>query len=95
VTVSSAERVSLGGKDFPSCVAVTADGQVLGEPARWRVAGNREGTAMPFKRVMAQRLDLPLCDREFTPGEMWGFLLQKINRDVEVYRGEPTGSQCP
>ena len=40
VIIPSAEGVSLGGKAFPSYVAVAADGQMLiGEPAR-RQAGS-------------------------------------------------------
>ena len=35
VIIPSAEGISVGGKAFPSYVALTADGQVLvGEPAR-------------------------------------------------------------
>jgi molecular chaperone DnaK len=38
------EGVSLGGKAFPSYVAVTADGQMLsGEPARRQAAANPQG----------------------------------------------------
>ena len=44
--IPSLEGLSLGGKAFPSYVAVTADGQVLvGEPARRQAAANPEGTA--------------------------------------------------
>jgi molecular chaperone DnaK len=42
--------VSLGGKAFPSYVAVTLDGRILvGEPARRQAAANPEGTATAFK----------------------------------------------
>ncbi|MEW5893913.1 MAG: Hsp70 family protein [Pseudomonadota bacterium] len=47
VIIPSAEGVSLGGKAFPSYVAVTADGQMLiGEPARRQAAANPEGTCI-------------------------------------------------
>jgi len=37
--IPSAEGISLGGKAFPSYVAITADGQMpVGEPAQARVA---------------------------------------------------------
>src|SRR5512139_3166342 len=56
VIIPSAEGVSLGGKAFPSYVAVAADGQMLvGEPARRQAAANPEGTATAFKRRMGQR----------------------------------------
>ncbi len=55
VIIPSAEGVSLGGKAFPSYVAVTADGQILvGEPARRQAAANPEGTATAFKRRMGR-----------------------------------------
>jgi molecular chaperone DnaK len=53
VIIPSSEGVSLGGKAFPSYVALTADGQMLiGEPARRRAAANPEGTITAFKRKM-------------------------------------------
>jgi molecular chaperone DnaK len=43
VIIPSAEGISLGGKAFPSYVAITADGQTLvGEPARRQLAANPE-----------------------------------------------------
>jgi molecular chaperone DnaK (HSP70) len=46
VIIPSVERVTLGGKAFPSYVALTADGQMLiGTPARRQAAVNPEGTA--------------------------------------------------
>lgn len=90
IAIPSAEGISLGGKAFPSYVAVTADGQVLvGEPARRQAASNPEGTATAFKRTMGQRLEVRLRDRGFTPEQLSGFLLQKIKRDAEAFLGEP------
>jgi molecular chaperone DnaK len=89
VVIPSAEGISLGGKAFPSFVAVTADGQVLvGEPARRQAAANPEGTATAFKRTMGRRLAVRLRDREFSPEQLSGFLLQKIKRDAEAFLGE-------
>jgi hypothetical protein len=43
VIIPSAEGISLGGKAFPSYVAITADGQMLiGEPAKRQAAANPE-----------------------------------------------------
>ncbi|MDP3686897.1 MAG: Hsp70 family protein [Sulfurimicrobium sp.] len=56
VIIPSAEGISVGGKAFPSYVALTADGQVLvGEPARRQAASNPEGTVSAFKRRMGRR----------------------------------------
>jgi molecular chaperone DnaK len=56
IIIPSAEGVSLGGKAFPSYIAITPDGQMLiGEPARRQAAANPEGTATAFKRKMGRR----------------------------------------
>ncbi|MDX1489266.1 MAG: Hsp70 family protein, partial [Acidiferrobacterales bacterium] len=90
VIISSAEGVSLGGKAFPSYVAVGADGQLLvGEPARRQAAVNPQGTGTAFKRKMGQREKVRLRDREFSPEQLSAFLLQKIKRDAEAFLGEP------
>ena len=53
VMIPSAEAITLGGKAFPSYVAVTASGDIIvGEPARRQAAANPEGTASAFKRRM-------------------------------------------
>jgi molecular chaperone DnaK len=89
VIIPSAEGVSLGGKAFPSYVALAADGQMLvGEPARRQAAANPEGTATAFKRRMGQRETIKLRDKSFTPEQLSAFLLQKIKRDAEAFLGE-------
>ncbi len=90
VIIPSAEGVSLGGKAFPSYVAITSDGQtLLGEPARRQAAANPEGTATAFKRSMGQRKQIQLRDKIFSPEQLSAFLLQKIKRDAEAFLGEP------
>jgi molecular chaperone DnaK len=90
VMVPSAEGVSLGGKAFPSYVAVTDRGEVLvGEPARRQAAANPEGTITGFKRRMGRRERIRLRDREFSPEQLSALLLQKIKRDAESFLGEP------
>ena len=89
VIIHSAEGISLGGKAFPSYVAITADGQLLvGEPARRQAAANPEGTATAFKRRMGRRETLHLRDRAFSPEQLSAFVLQKIKRDAEAFLGE-------
>ncbi|HEY7712366.1 MAG TPA: molecular chaperone DnaK [Candidatus Entotheonella sp.] len=90
VIIPSAEGVSLGGKAFPSYVAVTLDGHILvGEPARRQAAANPEGTATAFKRRMGRREKIRLRDRDFSPEQLAAFLLQKIKQDAEAFLGEP------
>lgn len=89
VIIPSAEGISLGGKAFPSYVAITQDGQTLiGESARRQAAANPEGTTSGFKRKMGQREKISLRGKEFTPEQLSAFLLQKIKRDAEAYLGE-------
>jgi molecular chaperone DnaK len=90
VIIPSAEGVSLGGKAFPSFVAITPDGHTLvGELARRQLTVNPEGTTTAFKRKMGQRLRVRLRDKEFTPEQLSAFLLQKIKSDAEAFLGEP------
>ncbi|MDH3596077.1 MAG: Hsp70 family protein [Rhodospirillales bacterium] len=90
VMIPSAEGLTLGGKAFPSYVAIATDGQMLvGEPARRQAAANPEGTASAFKRRMGLREMTRLRDREFSPEQLSAFLLQKVKRDAEAFPGEP------
>jgi molecular chaperone DnaK len=90
IIIPSAEGITLGGKAFPSYVALVTDGQMLiGEPARRQATVNPEGTATAFKRLMGRREKVRLRDREFSPEELSGFLLQKIKRDAQAFLGEP------
>ena len=51
--IASAEGTTVGGKAFPSYVAITKDGQLLvGEPARRQAVSNPENTLTAFKRKM-------------------------------------------
>jgi len=96
VIIPSAEGVSLGGKAFPSYVAVTADGQVIvGEAARRQATLNPEGTATAFKRRMGRREQSRLRDRDYSPEQLSAFLLQKIKRDAEAFLGEKAVVKVP
>lgn len=89
VIIPSSEGISIGGKAFPSYVAVAADGQMfVGELARRQAITNPTGTTTAFKRLMGQRVMVRLRDREFSPEQLSGFLLQKIKRDAEAFLGE-------
>ena len=89
VIIPSAEGISMGGKAFPSYVAITKDGQTLtGEAARRQAAANPEGTTSGFKRKMGLREKINLRGKDFTPEQLSAFLLQKIKRDAEDYLGE-------
>ncbi len=90
VIIPSSEGISVGGKAFPSYVAITADGQMLiGEPARRQASANPEGTTSGFKRKMGRRETIRLKDKDYSPEQLSAFLLQKIKRDAEAFLGEP------
>ncbi len=89
VIIPSAEGVSIGGKAFPSYVAITVDGQLLvGEPARRQAVSNPQGTACAFKRSMGKRENIRLRNVEYSPEQLSAFLLLKIKRDAEAFLGE-------
>ena len=89
VIIPSAEGLSVGGKAFPSYVALTAEGQMLiGEPARRQATANPEGTATAFKRKMGTRDTIMLRGKPYSPEQLSAFLLQKIKRDAEAFLGE-------
>src|SRR5216684_2219424 len=87
--IPSAEGTTLGGKAFPSYVAITKDGQLLvGEPARRQAVSNPENTVTAFKRKMGQDYKYNLVGKEYTPQQLSGFILQKVRKDAEAYLGE-------
>ena len=90
VIIPSAEGTTVGGgKAFPSYVAFTKDGQLLvGEPARRQAAINPQGTVTGFKRKMGTTHKYKIGDKEFTPQQLSGFVLQKIKKDAESYLGD-------
>ncbi|QLH75089.1 MAG: molecular chaperone DnaK [Methanomassiliicoccales archaeon] len=88
--IPSAEGTSIGGKAFPSYVAMTKDGQLLvGEPARRQAVSNPEGTIAAIKRKMGTDYKVTVFGKEYTPQQISAFILQKIKRDAEAYLGEP------
>jgi molecular chaperone DnaK len=87
--IPSAEGTTLGGKAFPSYVAITKDGQLLvGEPARRQAVSNPESTVTAFKRKMGQEFKYKIQGKEYTPQQLSGFILQKIKKDAEGYLGD-------
>lgn len=89
VIIPSAEGTTLGGKAFPSYVAITKDGQLLvGEPARRQAVSNSEGTLYAFKRKMGTSHKYQVVGKDYTPQQLSAFILQKIKKDAEAYLGE-------
>ena len=88
--IPAAEGVTLGGKAFPSVVALTKDGQLLvGEPARRQIVTNPDGTVIAAKRKMGSDFKFRVYGKEYTPQQISAFILQKIKKDAETFLGEP------
>lgn len=88
--IPSAEGVSIGGKSFPSYVAMTKEGDLLvGEPARRQALLNPEGTVYAAKRKMGTDYKFKVYGKEYTPQQISSFILQKIKKDAEAFLGEP------
>ncbi len=89
VIIPSAEGTTLGGKAFPSYVAITKDSQLLvGEPARRQAVSNPEGTVYAFKRKMGTNHKYAIHGKDYTPQQLSGYILQKIKKDAEGHTGE-------
>jgi molecular chaperone DnaK len=87
--ILSAEGTTIGGKAFPSYVAITKDGQLLvGEPARRQAVSNPDGTLYAFKRKMGTNQKYTIQGKEYTPQQLSAFILQKVKKDAEAYLGE-------
>ncbi len=88
--IPAAEGVTLGGKAFPSVVALTKDGELLvGEPARRQIVTNPGGTVIAAKRKMGSDFKFRVYGKEYTPQQISAFILQKIKKDAETFLGEP------
>jgi molecular chaperone DnaK len=87
--IPSAEGTTLGGKAFPSYVAITKDNQLLvGEPARRQAVSNSESTLTAFKRKMGQDYKYQIQGKEYTPQQLSAFILQKVKKDAEAFLGD-------
>ncbi|MBX8636996.1 MAG: molecular chaperone DnaK [Thermoplasmata archaeon] len=87
--IPSAEGTSIGGKAFPSVVAFTKDGVLIGEPARRQAITNPAGTIFAAKRKMGSDYKYSIEGKNYTPQQISAFILQKIKRDAEAFLGGP------
>jgi len=90
IVVPSAEGPTIAGKNFPSVVAFTKEGQLLvGEPAKRQAITNPEGTILEIKRKMGTDYKVTIQGKEYTPQQISAFILQKIKKDSETYLATP------
>jgi len=87
--IPAAEGTTIGGKAFPSYVAITKDGDlIVGEPARRQAITNPNNTIVAAKRKMGTDHIFKLQGKEYKPQQISAFILQKIKKDSEAFVGE-------
>ena len=87
--IPAAEGTTIGGKAFPSYVAITKDGDlIVGEPARRQAITNPNNTIVAAKRKMGTDHIFKLQGKEYKPQQISAFILQKIKKDSEAFLGE-------
>src|SRR5256884_4808128 len=86
--IPSAEGSAYGGKMFPSVVAFTKDGILVGEPAKRQAVLNPEKTIMQIKRKMGTDYKVRIEGKDYAPQEISAMILRKIKTDAEAFLGE-------
>ncbi len=86
--IPSAEGSAYGGKMFPSVVAFTKDGILVGEPAKRQAVLNPDKTIMQIKRKMGTDYKVRVEGKDYSPQEISAMILRKIRTDAEAFLGE-------
>src|SRR2546422_8096208 len=74
---------------FPSVVAFTKDGILVGEPAKRQAVLNPDRTVMQIKRKMGTDYEVRIDGKDYTPQEISEMILRKIKTDAEAFLGQP------
>src|SRR5687768_15197551 len=94
-TVEGGEPVVIpnaeGARTTPSVVGFAKNGDVLvGEIAKRQAITNPDRTVRSVKREMGQKdWKFSADNKDYTPQQISGFVLQKLKRDAEAYLGQP------
>src|SRR5438094_3690002 len=86
--IPSAEGSAYGGKMFPSVVAFTKDGILVGEPAKRQAVLNPDKTVMQIKRKMGTDYKVRVEGKDYAPQEISAMVLRKIKADAEAFLGQ-------
>ncbi len=86
--IPSAEGSAYGGKMFPSVVAFTKDGILVGEPAKRQAVLNPDKTIMQIKRKMGTDYRVRIDGKDYSPPEISAMVLRKIKTDAEAFLGD-------
>src|SRR2546427_10404487 len=82
--IPSAEGSTYGGKMFPSVVAFTKDGVIVGEPAKRQAVLNPERTVIQIKRKMGTDYKVTIDGKTYSPQEISAMILRKIKTGAEA-----------
>lgn len=88
--IPSAEGNVYGGKNFPSVIAFSKDGNevLIGDAAKRQAVTNPERTVLRIKRKMGEDYKVTIDDKDYTPQELSAKILMKIKEDAEKFLGE-------
>src|SRR5438876_941149 len=80
--IPSAEGSAYGGKMFPSVVAFTKDGILVGEPAKRQAVLNPDKTVMQIKRKMGTDYKVRVEGKDYAPQEISAMVLRDHGVDL-------------
>src|SRR2546428_575342 len=87
--IPSAEGSAYGGKMFPSGVAFTKDGILLGGPANRQTALKPHKTALQINGQDGADYKVRIEGKDYPPQEISAMILRKIKTDAEAFLGQP------
>ena len=78
-----------GARTTPSVVAFNKNGErLIGQVAKRQSVTNPDRTVSSIKREMGSNHKVKIDDKNYTPQEISGMILQKLKADAEAYLGE-------
>src|SRR5437763_16003692 len=86
--IPSAEGSAYGGKMFPSVVAFTKDGILVGEPAKRQAVLNPDKTVMQIKRKMGTDYKVRVEGKDYAPQEISAMVRRQLKADAEALLGQ-------
>src|SRR5438046_9977983 len=85
--IPSAEGSAYGGKMFPSVVAFTKDGILVGEPAKRQAMLNPDKTVIQIKRKMGTDYKVRVERKDYTPQQIPAMERPNTKADPQAFLG--------